>query len=570
MRYPQPRAGHDAAGRTRPHILALSIALACMSTCLHAAPIEHDIAGLKMSWDNTLKYSNAFRLKSQDPALLSNPNADDGDRNFNKGLISNRVDILSEFDLQYADVGARVSAAAWYDQVYNRSNDNPGFAGAAYPNAMAGAHNRFNQRTRELHGRKGELLDAFLFTRFSLGDARGLLRVGQHGLVWGESLFYGANGIAGAMAPVDVTKLVSVPGTQFKEAIRPVPQVSGQLQLTSNLALGGFYQFRYRANRLPAVGSYFSQIDTNVDGAESMLLGPMGVAMRAPDLLPKRSGQGGLQLRYRNGDTDFGVYALRFHSKSPQLVTNLVNITPMAAPTLVPGSFYVTYHEGITAFGASASRTFGSANVALEASVRNDQDLASAGHAVDLSRAFGMPATNNTSNPAYAVGRTAHINLSTLWSLDPTALFQEANVAAELAWNRVLSCKTNCAVHDLTTGQGVIDNRATRDALALRVQFEPRYRQALPGLDLGVPIGLGYVPKGGRSMALGSGTFPASGGGDISVGINGSYLDAWQLSVGYTHYFGAAATFLDANNSFSYGQSLKDRDFIAFSVRRTF
>ncbi|RJG04614.1 DUF1302 domain-containing protein [Noviherbaspirillum sedimenti] len=541
-----------------------------IGSSVNAFTIETDTPGLKMTWDNTIKYSNAFRVKGQNPVLLGNPNADDGNRNFNKGVISNRLDILSEFDVQYEDMGARISGAAWYDSVYNRSNDNPGFAGGAFPNNSSRPYNNFTERTRDLHGQKAELLDAFVFTRFDLGDSRALVRLGQHGMVWGESLFYGGNAIAGGMAPVDVTKLISVPGTQFKEAIRPVPQVSGQIQLTPNLALGAYYQFRYQSNRLPAVGSYFSQVDTNVDGGEQILLGPLGAAPRQADLLPKDSGQGGVQLRFRHADTDYGLYAIRFHDKSPQLVTNLINLTPGGAPTLVPGSYYVTYQQKITAMGVSASRTFGPANIAVEASIRNNQDLASAGHAVDVSRAFGSPATNNTNNPSYAVGRTAHVNVSMLWSMDPTVLFREANVAAELAWNRVLSCKTNCSVFDPQTRQGVIDNNATRDAVALRILFEPKYRQALPGLDLSVPISIGFAPHGSRSMALGSGAFPADGGGDLTIGVNGNYLDAWQFSLAYTHYYGGAKTFLDSNNSFSYGQSLKDRDFVAFSLRRTF
>jgi hypothetical protein len=104
----------------------------------------------------------------------------------------------------------------------------------------------------------------------------------------------------------------------------------------------------------------------------------------------------------------------------------------------------------------------------------------------------------------------------------------------------------------------------------MRFLLEPTYRQVLPGLDIGIPIGLGYTPKGSRSMALGPAGMPASGGGDWSIGVNGSYLDVWRFSVAYTHYFGPEGNFLDANNSFSYRQAMKDRNFVALSVRRTF
>jgi len=53
---------------------------------------------VKLRWDNTLKYSDAFRLKDQSRRLIADPNSDDGDRNFDKGIISNRLDLLSELD----------------------------------------------------------------------------------------------------------------------------------------------------------------------------------------------------------------------------------------------------------------------------------------------------------------------------------------------------------------------------------------------------------------------------------------------------------------------------------------
>ena len=115
-----------------------------------AFQIQTDVPELKMTWDNTVKYSNAFRLKGQDSTLTGNPNLDDGDRNFNKGLISNRLDLLSELDVQYQDFGVRASGAAWYDDVYNKRNDNDSPFTA---NQTSTAYNEFTSETRNLHGR---------------------------------------------------------------------------------------------------------------------------------------------------------------------------------------------------------------------------------------------------------------------------------------------------------------------------------------------------------------------------------------------------------------------------------
>jgi hypothetical protein len=548
-----------------------------------------DDGDLRVNWDTTVGYSAAWRLKSADPTLLANPNTDDGDRNFNRGIVSNRVDLLSELDVLRGPFGLRLSAAAWYDTVYNGANDNPGFAGGAFPNQLFVAPDRFTDRTRTLHGRKAEVRDAFVSARFDAPLGPVSVRLGQHSLLWGESLFFAANAIAGAQMPFDVSRLLAQPGAQAKEFVLPVPQVSAQWQLAPDVSLGAYAQFRFRENRLPAVGSYFSQTDLYVDGGEQLLLDPTvfaSPALRTSDRKPKNGGQFGVQLRWQWNETDFGLYALRFHDKGFQPVTEL-GLAPTTVPAAAcggafgpggvvigstcflagaPTGYHAAYPQGVRAFGFSASRTFGAANVAIEASIRRGQALASS-HGFDAS-ALGAPATNLTDNPPYAVGNTAHVNLSTLWMLPDTPLWREATFIGEIAWNRVLSCTRNCELATATSG--ALDPHATRDATALRFVLRPSYRQVASGLDLVVPIGVGWSPKGSRSMALGPGSLPPDGGGDFSLGVEGEWQGTWRFALTGTHFFGPAATFLDGGNFYSYAQSLRDRDFLAFSLRRTF
>jgi hypothetical protein len=565
--------------------LALAAGLASLAAMPLARASEFATGNpdLTIRWDNTVKYSAARRVKSPSPILTANPNLNDGDLNFNQGLISNRADLLSEFDLTYKQMGVRLSGAAWYDGVYNRSNDHPDDGTA---NQLSVRYNSFTDDTRTIHGRKAELLDAFVFSKFNLGNKPVTVRAGRHAQVWGESLFFGGNAIAGGMMPIDAVKLLSVPNTQFKEALRPVPMLSGQVQLTPDVAVAAYYQLRWQGHRLPAVGSYFSQVDLVREGGEQILLGLPTVARGGPflqDNAPRvgdekaaNSGQGGLRVGIRHGETDYGLYAIRFHNKGPQQITNMglrpvtgfipgpgctvpgsVQTGPASCALPGPVSYRLAYHEGIRAYGASASRTFNNVNLAAEVSIRHNQDLASMG-VVDTSALGGSP-VNNSSRPPYATGRTAHANLSALWSLRPSPLFREANFAGEVIWNRALKVQRNAAL---------VPPNAKRDAFALRGVFEPVYRHVVPGLDLSVPVGLGYAPKGSRSMALGPGT--PEGGGDINIGLNGTYLNTWILSLSYTHYYGKEQPVADAKGMLTYAQSLKDRNFVAFSVRRTF
>ncbi|MFV3371990.1 DUF1302 domain-containing protein [Pseudomonas sp. NY15435] len=547
--------------RLKPLAFAISI-LAITAGMPDARAFEFDTGNpdLRARWDNTLKYSAAWRTKDQSDKLTEGQtalNQDDGDRNFDKGLISNRLDLLSELDITYGDVGARLSGAAWYDDVYNRGTDNNDPSRA---NSYSVDYDEFTDDTRTLHGRKGELLDAFLFGKTDIGDMQASGRVGQYAMQWGESLFYGMNGIAGGMAPIDVVKGLSVPNTQFKELIRPVQQISGQLQITPDVSVAAYYQFEWEANRLPAAGSYFSTSDTFGDGNERMFIGAPLFPGAQPlafyhgnDKEAKDSGQGGLQVRWRTDTVDWGVYAIRFHDKNPQLNVrpDFANLNPLSGKA---GEYYWVYPEGIESLGASFSTTLGNFNVAGELSTRWNQPLASTSqHALAPGEAI-----NNDDDPVYATGRTLHANLSWLSSLEPNFIAPEANFLGEIAWNRVMSVSKN---HD------ALDPNADRDATSLRLVYEPMYRQFLPGLDLSVPIGASYT--NGASEALGTG-FGADHGGDINVGLKGNYLNTWNLGLTYTHYYGPEHTFLDADNHYTFEQSLKDRDFIAFTVSRTF
>ena len=551
----------------------VATAAALLSVSAFALEIDTGNQDLAVRWDTTVKYSYAQRLNGQMSQLTgaANANLDDGDMNFSKGsTISNRVDLFTEMDAVFKkDMGFRMSAAAWYDAAYMQSNNNPGLAGGAFPNQTSVPYNQFTKDTQGVHGSNSELLDAFVFGKFDLGGSDTTVRAGRHSILWGESVFFGANAIAGGQMPVDVVKLTSVPGTQFKEAILPVPMLSGQVQLNSIITFGAYLQTASSQSRVPAAGSYFSTADMAVQGGETLLLAPGApfppAATRLPDQAAKDSGQGGIELKIRGEETDWGLYAIQFHEKTPQLVPVLGMVAnPGPGPATIgpmPVGYRLVYQENITALGMSASKTFGDYNVATEVSFRDGQDLAST-QGVDTSL-LGGPATNNNSNPAYALGQTGHVNVSVLGSLPKTFLWNEATLIAEAAFNRVLA---------ITKNPAAADPNATRDGLAYRMVLEPTYRQVATGLDIGVPLGIGYAPAGYRPMAISNpSAWLPEDGGDISIGINGVYLDKWRFTLNMTHYFGHAQPFtVGTNNAYSYGQSLADRDFVSASLRYSF
>jgi len=231
------------------------------------------------------------------------------------------------------------------------------------------------------------------------------------------------------------------------------------------------------------------------------------------------------------------LYALNFHAKTPWVAANPgAGFNPVTGQI---GTFGFVYPENTKLYGTSFSTTVGDAGVAGEVSVRRNNPL--------------------TSQGGVTVGNTAHAQVSMLYAMGRGPLWDASQIAAEVAWNRITSVRQN--------GQ-FLDPLAARDAFGFRVLFEPTWYQALPALDISMPINLGYAPQG-RSAVAPVGTHK---GGDLTIGINGEYAKTWKFGLAYTHYFGSSAPMLvgATNYSNSFGQYMKDRNFLSFNVQTTF
>jgi hypothetical protein len=222
----------------------------------------------------------------------------------------------------------------------------------------------------------------------------------------------------------------------------------------------------------------------------------------------------------------------------------------------LPGSWFYAFPENVKTYGVSASHSIGDFNLAGEASIRDDMPLRSTN--MIYAGGVGQP------QPKPATGRTAHLNLSTLATFGPSFIARESSLVAEIAWNRVLH---------KDDPDGTLDAGRTRDATALQFIFTPSYRQALPGLDLNVPIGLRYTVDGHSSVTA----WDAQGAGSFNIGLEGNYLGVWQFTLAYTQYVGKAVPFVDyspilsgGSPIYGHGNPLADRNNIALSLRRTF
>lgn len=496
----------------------------------------------QIRWDNTVKYSGGLRLLKQDEALInttSKVNADDGDRSFDQGgLMSNRLDLLSEFDAQNSGFGLRLSAAAWYDDVYNHQNDHDSEATA---NKRTVDYNEFTPGTRAMAGRHAEMIDWFTFGSFNLGESAMRLsyRLGQHSLIWGTGLFFGNNSVSKGMAPTDIYKL-NIPGTLAKETTMPVPQLSSTLQITEDTSVEAYLQFKFRPTRLSPAGSYFSSTDFMGDGSQRMNAGGAGWLDYAGTIKDKGPHNFGVALNTRSDDwgVELGVYALRYEDPSPQVYTQVPN-----------KRYWFVYPENISTVGFSLSKSVEETTYSMEYSWRWGQPLVAAQGTLSL--APGVTAMDLADDVSFPRGRTEHLNFQVVSALGPTSFWQGASLTGELAMQHVKQIDQNRAKVDSTRNGG---------AAAFRVIFSPTYYQVASGLDLTPSINLGWAMRG-KSMIDNS--FPFSGspdhGGDLVLGVTALYQNTWTANVSWINYLGKPDT-----------QPMLDRDYLRFSLQRSF
>ncbi len=491
----------------------------------------------KVVWDNTFTYSAAYRLEDQDKKLIADPNMDDGDRNFDKGLVMNRLDLFSEMDIVYRKFGLRLSGAGWYDQVYNERNDNDS---PLTVNQTSKPYNEFSDDTQDLHGRYAELLDAFTFGSTYVGGMKFTYRLGQFAQWWGESFFFGGNGVATGLAPVDLPKVGTLPNAQGKEMIRPVPQVSATLQMTSDLELGAYYQFKWVPGRWFGSGSYFAFVDLiGTAEPEFLIAGPDNtgpVFYRGDDIDARDDGQYGVKLKYTtpNG-IDLGLYALNYHFREQG--GDNVAVNP------VKGEFFLFYPEDIKLYGISANTAVGIWTIGAEVTYRQNAVLVSKNIAV----------FSDDEEPRVARGDTLHYNLSFFVPGLPANFFSDtSDFIFEIGGNQRL---------EVTDNEDMLDPNADKFAWEMKGVYTPKWNQVLPGLNLTLPMGFTYV--GDKLTSVANSFFPYRNGGDFNIGIGGTYLNVWDFELTYRNFWGTTG---DPEN----GDPWTDRDYISFFVRRAF
>ncbi len=412
--------------------VVLAVAAAVMNCLLWTGPagaVDLSSGEIEARLDTTLSYGVTFRVEERDKELTDRVNDNDGDLNYDRGIVSNAFKFTSELDAGYRNVGLFVRASGLYD-IENEHGTR--------------SYRDLSGPAKSLIGKDIDLLDAYVTGTFDVGDAAVDVRLGKHVLNWGESTFI-QNGIS-AVNPFDVSKL-RVPGAELREALLAVPLVSASVAPTASLSMEGFYQLDWEKTELDPVGSYFSVTDYVGPGADRAIidlpgldLGDRGLtaaknpfvifsglsdpraaaafssvtaddpdflmANRTADRKPGDSGQWGIAFRYlfeEWSDIEVGFYFMNYHSRLPVVSAHTGTATDAgkglaaagaisaAAPTAVGEVVTAAVTRALTA-ARCPSATHSAECGALANKVRTETTALAQGAAAGAAQAAGIDA----------------------------------------------------------------------------------------------------------------------------------------------------------------------------------
>lgn len=326
------------------------VSLAC-SLAGPACAVSFNVGELEGQFDSALSIGTHWSTQNPDKHLIGANNGghglsqatDDGRLNFKAGeTFSKLFEGIHGLELKYGDSGVFLRGKYWYD--FKLQDEDLDFKNVS------------DAGRKEAAKASGfQLLDAYVYHNYSLGELPGTVRFGKQVVNWGESTFIG-NGI-NSINPIDVTAFRQ-PGAKIRDGLVPVNLFYLSQNLTDNWSAEGFYQLQWQQTVADNCGTFFARSDVSAPGCNTHLAvlrsqhglndalaatglptganGPVnavlaagGVNYGAPDegVIVRRGsdrnaregGQFGLATHYRFEplDTEFGAYFMNYHSRLP-------------------------------------------------------------------------------------------------------------------------------------------------------------------------------------------------------------------------------------------------------------
>ncbi|WP_150306258.1 DUF1302 domain-containing protein [Pseudomonas saliphila] len=401
--------------------LPLAISLASLSGAAHA--VNFNIGPVDAQFDSQLSIGASVSTTDADKRFIHFDTAvdgvpqggqavarttDDGRLNYESGDVFSKIFKGShDLELRYGDSGAFFRGNYWYD--FETKDGSQRF----YDISDSGRHPL-------QQGSGVQLLDAFVYHNYSIGNNPGNVRLGRQVVSWGESTFI-QNSI-NSINPIDVSAFRR-PGAEIKEGLLPVEMLYLSQGLTDNLSMEAFYQLKWSPTVVDNCGTFFGtdtagrgctdrlvvagpdrpQGDPTLQAGALSGLGVTDYIVRLKDDEASDSGQYGLAFRWylpAMNDTELGFYAMNYHSRAP-VYSNIagralgpnalvgagaIPAAALAAPGVIspvegyqgdlgPAGYFFEFPEDIRLYGLSFQTSLGGTSVGGEISYRPNMPM---------------------------------------------------------------------------------------------------------------------------------------------------------------------------------------------------
>ena len=594
-------------GTFYPHLLAVAVAVATQS---QAFAKDFTIGEIEGSFDSSLSVGGSWSTTGPDKKFISNFNSqgvaggassrtnDDGRLNFKAGEnFSTIFKGVHDLELKYGESGAFVRGKYWYDS------------------ELADGHQHFydiddHGRDRAAKTSGAMFLDSFVYHNYTLGELPGNVRLGKQVVSWGESTFIG-NSI-NSINPIDVAALRR-PGAEVKEGLIPVNMFYLSQGLSENVTAEAFYQLEWKSSVIDNCGTFFGNDVTPEGCTDRAVLAGLdlapGVAKNtgAPGVtddafIPRTStkdardsGQFGVALRWfmpELNDTEFGAYAMNYHSRNPSLDFTRATNTANSVTAIRSASYNVVYPEDVRLYGLSFATNVAGTSLGGEVSFRPNMPLNLNGADINLA------AVGSAVSPLFVSGDSANVAGATIngyermpvlqAQMSATRFFDQVmgaerlTLVGEVGYNRINGLGSSDG-SDLRFGRstvfgaGQLTNQAacigsnqpvpgqpgvtapsnpaqecnshgfyTTDSWGYRLRGKLEYPDVFVGINLSPNLAWSHDVNG-------VGPNFEEGDKAVSLGLDADYLNTYTASLSYTDFFGGK------------WNTNTDRDYVALS-----
>lgn len=590
-------------GIFQPKTLALAVALGIAAP---AYAVNFNIGEIEGQLDSSMSIGASWSMAERDMDLVGINNGgtgytqtgDDGRLNFKKGETFSKIfKGIHDLELRYGDSGAFIRGKYWYD--FELKDESRLFKDISDSNRKEAAQSSGAQ-----------ILDAFLYHNYYLGDLPGTVRIGRQVVSWGESTFIG-NSI-NSINPLDAAAFRR-PGAEIKEGLIPVNMLYLSQSISDRLSMEAFYQLEWDQTIVDNCGTFFA-VDVVQDGCDNNYhvgspaiaplqpvaaafgqgfeVTPEGVVLpRGGDRDARDSGQFGLALRWLGDATEYGAYFMNYHSRTPNVSTRTAGLATAAAlPGIIGtaegiaagsgaglaqsvmlgnGQYYLEYPEDIQLYGLSFSTTLPTGTAwSGEVSYRPNAPVQI--NTTDVTRALLNPIAPGTSpvastfgaeNRGYNRKEITQVQTTFTHFFDQVLGAGRVTVVGEIGYAHVGGLESKS---ELRYGRDAIygtpddpiqfaaygdDGFVTANSWGYRLRALADYSNVFAGVNLTPNISFSHDVDGYGPNGLFN-----EGSKAVSVGVDAVYQNSYTASLSYTDFFGG-----DYN-------TLVDRDFLALSV----